>query len=460
MSSPFKMPTVWNSTTFLLCLLACCAWQAQAQDPPQPQWTSITRDDFEDGWGSFTKEPDSRDAKRASTSVRSHQGQYSLRIRDNSGDASSVFHKNCQNVSRYEDLRVSFWFYAVSMEGNEDFFLEYSADGGNTWEVAKQYSSGAEFTNGVFIFSQVEFGSVGVDMTLTKEVRLRFRCDASDNRDRIYLDEILFEGLEPPAETNSPTSIPTSVPSSVPTAAPSPSPSLRPSFSQRPSVSSSVPTTTELTADDICPKNRRYPPEKHVITPYADNNAADNVDDDLNEVSYVAYSTQVDANGNHYAYMASDKEQYSLKVVQFTHNIFDTDQHFNGRGTVVATYTLFTEEPMNNDWEDIALGPCTDTDSSEFYDTADVCIYIGDFGNNSRDGKLQRKLLHLYKFIEPTVIQDQTVPFATIEYNYGYGFDQSSSRYYDGTFLLCLFCSITNADCSQSSTFLSLPRLT
>lgn len=147
--------------------------------------------------------------------------------------------------------------------------------------------------------------------------------------------------------------------------------------------------------------------------------------------------------------MASDKEQYSLKVIQFTHNIFDSRHHLNGHGTTVATYTLFTEEPANDDWEDISLGPCTDVNTTA-YTTDQVCIYIGSIGNNLRQGRPQRKELSVYKFVEPTIGAngpvDQTVSFATIAFEYGEGFDQSSETFYDGkssalflNVILCMF---------------------
>ena len=98
---------------------------------------------------------------------------------------------------------------------------------------------------------------------------------------------------------------------------------------------------------------------------------------------------------------------------------------------------MFTEEPLNDDWEDISLGPCTDVDTAS-YTTEQVCIYIGNIGNNPRPGKSQRKDLYLYKFVEPTIDatsgpQDQIVPFATIGFSYGDGFDTSAAKYYDGT---------------------------
>ena len=111
--------------------------------------------------------------------------------------------------------------------------------------------------------------------------------------------------------------------------------------------------------------------------------AGDGVDDDLNEISYIAFSEQTDSSGARYAYAASDKEQFSLKVLKFTEN--DVGQHFHGAGTVVATYTLNLSAYSNDDWEDISLGPCTDSNVDSAYSTTDTCIYIGNFGNNAKE---------------------------------------------------------------------------
>jgi len=250
-----------------------------------------------------------------------------------------------------------------------------------------------------------------------------------------------------PTQSFPPSALPSHTPSELPSAHPSVQPSAAPSSrpSEMPSIHpsvqpSDVPTSrSQESPEEICPRNRRYPPEKFTVAPYTDTTPGDGVQDDLNEVSYIAYSSQTDSNGHRYAYMASDKEQFSLKVVQFAHNIFDSGNYFHGHGTTVATYTLFTPEnkPTNDDWEDISLGPCTDMDTAH-YTTDQVCIYIGNVGNNLRSPKPQRKELYIYKFVEPFIRssggpQDQTVPFATIGYRYGSGFDQAVDKYYDGT---------------------------
>jgi hypothetical protein len=137
------------------------------------------------------------------------------------------------------------------------------------------------------------------------------------------------------------------------------------------------------------------------------------VEDDLNEMSYIVFSDQTSP-GSRYAYSASDKEQKSLKVLKFSDNIF------GGTGEVVAEYTLDITIVTNDDWEAIALGPCTDSNEDSEYTIDQTCIYIGSIGNNN-DPK--RDVLRIFKFVEPLLnmtspqnITDQSV--AIIEYAY------------------------------------------
>ena len=217
-------------------------------------WYNIAYDDFEGGWGNFADGGSDAD-RRNSAGERAyiHQGSAALRIRDNSGSSSSVFHAKNYNVTGYSDLRVDFWFYAISMENGEDFFLEYSSNGGSSWVIVKAYVRGQGSQDGKFYFQNniFYFGSVFLSGAIynlnTSRARIRFRCDASDDSDSIYIDEVLFQGFLPSAA---------------------------------------------LTRDDICPLGRINPPEKYKILPYDDITTGDGVEDDLSEISYIAFSNR------------------------------------------------------------------------------------------------------------------------------------------------------------------------
>ena len=107
-------------------------------------WEEITFDDFESGWGSFA-DGGGDAARRVNQDLDYiHQGVAGIRIRDNSGVASSMYQDSDNNVADYSELRVSFWFKAKSMDNsNEDFFLEYSSNGGSSWSIVEQVGSTA-----------------------------------------------------------------------------------------------------------------------------------------------------------------------------------------------------------------------------------------------------------------------------------------------------------------------------
>jgi hypothetical protein len=140
-----------------------------------------------------------------------------------------------------------------------------------------------------------------------------------------------------------------------------------------------------------------------------------------------------------YAYVASDKNQFSIKVLKFPPPASSgTGPRTVVKGSIstVATYAL--KVPFNNaDWEDISLGPCDDSATSI------TCLYIGNFGNNNRGGGyVQRSVLEIFKFPEP-IFQGSTpksmanIPVTTISYRYAApGFSESTK--YDGKYCRCI----------------------
>jgi hypothetical protein len=409
-------------------------------------WTIITSDDFQTGWGHFTTIENSDDAK-----WDSEEGGR-LVIGGNNGDDSSVFFSTTYDVAAFTDLRVAFVYHADGMEDDESFLLEYRDDPKHgTWQVVKRYIANVDFSNdNEKILSVVTLSHIGL-FDLTEAVNIRFRCRASMSTDKIFLDDIVFQGLA--SEPTNATLL-TLSPNATSTFQITPSSSEAPAIPFTPSPTFIVTPTNPMAApptatpsqtsmyipntslEAVCPRNRIKNPEGFEIDPFLDSNPFDGVDDDLFEVSSMAYSDQLDSNGFHYAYLASDKEQYSLKVIRFTkNNAINGIQATNGQGMTVATYTLFTEEPLSADWEDISIGPCTNINTTA-YKTDQKCIYIGNIGNNKRPHRPQRKNLHIYKFVEPIIgsngPQDQQISFATIEFQYGTGFNQSEMVFYDG----------------------------
>lgn len=152
-------------------------------------WVTITSDDFETGLGSYTD--GGSDMSRYTSTTHAHQGAAAADIQDNSGTPSSFYHTGNFNVSAYTDMEVSFWFKMVGMESGEDFFVEYF--NGTTWQIVASYVRGTSYLNGTFYNRTVTIPKA--NYTYPANAKLRFRCDASDNADDVYIDEIVWRGM-------------------------------------------------------------------------------------------------------------------------------------------------------------------------------------------------------------------------------------------------------------------------
>ncbi len=153
------------------------------------EWTVITYDDFEGGWGNYTD--GGGDCYLYTGGTYAHQGSNAADIQDNSGVASSFYHTVGYDVSGYTELEVEFWYIAVSMDRTgEDFWVQYYD--GSSWQTVATFDKGVDFENNIFYNPVVPISSG--QYNYPTNAKLRFMCDASGNRDDVYLDEIEFRG--------------------------------------------------------------------------------------------------------------------------------------------------------------------------------------------------------------------------------------------------------------------------
>jgi hypothetical protein len=146
----------------------------------------LTYDDFEDGFGNYTD--GGAYCFLYTGGGFAHQGNNAADIEDNAGTSSSFYHTVGIDVDTpgYTQIKIGFWFYAVSMDNDEDFFVEYYD--GTTWHIVADYDVNEEFFNGQFYFEEItiEEGTY----TFPSNMKIRFRCDASGSGDDVYIDEI------------------------------------------------------------------------------------------------------------------------------------------------------------------------------------------------------------------------------------------------------------------------------
>jgi bacillolysin len=94
------------------------------------------------------------------------------------------------NLSTAVGLKISFHFYAVSMETGEDFWVQYKNGSGN-WVTVGSYVSGTNFNNNTFYASTITIPN----FVPTSSGTLRILCDASDNNDNVYIDAVIITKL-------------------------------------------------------------------------------------------------------------------------------------------------------------------------------------------------------------------------------------------------------------------------
>lgn len=155
-------------------------------DPPTNTSTILSESYFETGWDNWVD--GGSDCYRYSGS-RSWEGNYSIRIRDNSGTTSSMT-SEAYDISSYDTVEVAFYFYSYSMENNEDFWLRYFD--GSSWLTVATYARGTDFENNGFYSSTIILDKNSYNFV--NNAQFRFQNDASGNADHIYIDQVTITG--------------------------------------------------------------------------------------------------------------------------------------------------------------------------------------------------------------------------------------------------------------------------
>jgi len=147
----------------------------------------VDAEDFEGGWGIWND--GGADARRnANDRDYANSGTYAVRLRDNS--TSSHMTTDALDLSTYEELTVDFSYITVSMDNvTEDFILLISTNGGATFTELESWRRGIDFDNNERMFDQVIIPGPFSENTV-----FRFLCDASNNSDWVYIDDVVITG--------------------------------------------------------------------------------------------------------------------------------------------------------------------------------------------------------------------------------------------------------------------------
>lgn len=150
-----------------------------------PDWAVVLSDNFDAGWGSWVN-----GGGDVALNSDPETGSQSLNIQDNSGDASSSWLASSLDLTGKSELKIEFTYLPVSMDNSkEDFWVQYSDDGGATWITVAAYVATVDFVNNVRENPVITLDSGSYNFT--SDVKLKFRCDASGNQDDIFIDDII-----------------------------------------------------------------------------------------------------------------------------------------------------------------------------------------------------------------------------------------------------------------------------
>jgi PKD repeat protein len=148
-------------------------------------WTTITFDNFETSFGSYTD--GGTDCSRYTGGTNAWEGVAAANVQDNTA-SSSFATTTARNVTAYQTQEINFYFRAVSMETGENFYVEYF--NGTAYQIVGNYVAGTSFNNGSFYVATITLPRS--TYTFPTNARIRFRCDASANNDDVYIDAVTW----------------------------------------------------------------------------------------------------------------------------------------------------------------------------------------------------------------------------------------------------------------------------
>ena len=151
-------------------------------------WTILTYDDFESGFGSYTD--GGRDCKLYTYGTYAHQGSNAANIQDNNGYSSSFYHTNGIDVDTpgYTSIKIDFWFYSDGLESwdYDDFRVHYHD--GSGWNKVGDYDVGDEFENDQFYHETIWINET--DYTFPTNMKILFESHSNSDYDDVYIDQV------------------------------------------------------------------------------------------------------------------------------------------------------------------------------------------------------------------------------------------------------------------------------
>jgi hypothetical protein len=161
-------------------------WKEQNTTGGQETWSNLRYDNFNINFGSYTD----GGVDCYQTSTYKHEGTQSACIRDNSGNDSSFYLTNGIDVDTpaYKSVKVDFWWM---WNGNywangEDWWLLYFD--GASWVTIVDTIYPSTYAKNIWYHAIVYINES--NHAFPTNMKIRFQCDASDNYDLLYIDQV------------------------------------------------------------------------------------------------------------------------------------------------------------------------------------------------------------------------------------------------------------------------------
>ena len=147
--------------------------------PVGDTWEPFYSDDFESGQGIF------KGNNKRFNVVSRPGGIWSLRLRKTSALKTSWI-----DTSAYSQVSISFWYYATNMEIGDSFRLRARFNGEQKYTIFEDWERGTDFNNKLWVE-----GTAIIDVPVGKtKIQLQFKGNSNQLNDRVYIDDVLFEG--------------------------------------------------------------------------------------------------------------------------------------------------------------------------------------------------------------------------------------------------------------------------
>ena len=160
-------------------------------------WTGISFDNFETGWGSFTS--GGACATIDCTGSYATSGTCAANICDNLGVTSSFTTAAAINLTAYKQAKIVFDYKSgTDIRSSDDFFVEFSSDGGSAWSTAQSYLGMIDFTANNTKLDQEVLLVKGVQ-SFTANCKIRFKADTDQVSRDIFIDKVRIMASTQPA---------------------------------------------------------------------------------------------------------------------------------------------------------------------------------------------------------------------------------------------------------------------